>query len=100
MIVSTPPHSISLADPHTITFEVLFGNFAESQSRNLEETVDEEEIAEDYGYSSDSDLEDDEDGEVVSVAVPDENKKALCEEHEDRVEKGKVVEIPDVAFVT
>ena len=98
--MSTPPHSISLVEPHTIVFEVLFGNFAESQSRNFEEAIDEEEIAEDYGYSSDSDLEDDEDGAVASVVVSDEDKKTLCEEHEDRVEKGKVVEIPDVAFVT
>ena len=79
---------------------MLFGNFTESQSRNFEEVIDEEEIAEDYGYSSDSDLEDDEDGKSAPAAVPGKSKKALCEEHDDRVEKGKVVKIPDVAFVT
>ena len=79
---------------------MLFGNFTESQFRNFNEVIDEEEIAEDYGYSSDSDLEDDEDGKATPVAVPDKGKQTLCEEHEDRVEKGKVAKIPDVAFVT
>ena len=79
---------------------MLFGNFTESQPRSFEEAIDKEEIAEDYGYWSDSDLDDDEDGEAAPVAIPAESKKALCEVHEHRVEKGKVVKIPDVAFVT
>ena len=33
-------------------------------------------------------------------AVPGENKKTICEEYEEHVEKGKVVKIPDMAFVT
>jgi len=63
---------------------------------------------------SDSDLEDDEDEKVVPIkrkakskacssdpfAVPGEDKKIICEEHEERVDKGKVVKIPDMAFVT
>ena len=98
--MSTPPHSISCVEPHTIVFEVLFGNFAESQSKDFKEGIDEEESAEDYGYLSDSDLEDDEDERVPSVVVPSEDKKILCEEYEERVEKGKFVKIPDVAFVT
>ena len=63
---------------------------------------------------SDSDLEDDEDEKVVSpkqkakskarssdpFAVPGEDKKIICEEHEERDDKGKVVKIPDMAFVT
>ena len=32
--------------------------------------------------------------------VPLEEKKRLCKEHEERIEKGKIVKIPDVAFVT
>jgi hypothetical protein len=63
---------------------------------------------------SDSDLEDDEDEKVASLkhaskskvhpfdpfGVPGEDRRILCEEHEERVETGKVVKIPDIAFVT
>ena len=51
---------------------------------------------------SDSDLEDDEHAkktEARSVATPG-KKKSACEDYEERVERGKVVKIPDVAFVT
>ena len=102
--MSTPPHSISAAVSHTVVFEVLFGSFSEAQSRDFgEETIDEDEIAEDYGYSSDSDLEDNVDrgaAPVAPVAVPRQEKKILCEENEERIEKGKIVKIPDMAFVT
>lgn len=91
-------------------FQVLFGNFAESQSKDFEEAVDEEDIAEDYGYISDSDLEDGGDERVTSPKDSKKSKgysfnlsgedKVVCEGHEERVEKGKVVEIPDIAFVT
>ena len=100
----------------TSPFEVLFGDFAESQSKDFsKDTIDDEESAEDYGYISDSDLEDDEDDRAASskrtikskvhpcdpFGVPGEGRKILCgEEHEERVEKGKVVKIPDVAFLT
>ena len=99
--MSTPPHLISVAGSHTIFFEVFFGGFAEAQSRDFDEVaIDEEEIAKDYGYSSDSDLEEDDDGSVSPVAVPPEEKKRLCEEYEERIEKGKIVKIPDMALVT
>ena len=92
---------------------MLFGNFAESQSRDFDEAIDEDEFAEGYGYSSDSDLEDDEDKNVFSLrqtvksevclldpfAVPGEESIA-CEVRDERVEKGKVVKIPDIALVT
>jgi len=98
-------------------FKVLFGKFAESQSKDFDkETVDEEGSAEDYGYLSDSDLEDDEDEKVAPFrrktkskahpfdpfAVPggDNLKKIVCEEHEEHAGKGKVVKVPDMAFVT
>ncbi len=69
---------------------------------------------EDYGYLSDSDLEDDEDEKVASpkhtskpkvhlfdpFGVPGEERRILCEEYEERPTKGKVVRIPDMAFVT
>ena len=95
-------------------FEVLFGNFAESQSKDFQEVIDEEEIGEDYGYLSDSDLEDDDDEKSTSPEKPTESKsirahtfnptpvtqKTSCEEQEECIEKGKVVKIPDIAFVT
>ncbi|KAF9643633.1 hypothetical protein BDM02DRAFT_1403367 [Thelephora ganbajun] len=92
---------------------MLFGNFAESQSKDFEEAIDEEESAEDYGYSSDSDLEDDEDEKTTLPKHTAESKvhpfglfttpgedKIVCEEYEEHVEKGKVIKIPDMAFVT
>jgi hypothetical protein len=92
---------MSLSEPHLIAFKVLFGNFAESQSKDFnKEAINEEESAEDYGYSSDSDLEDDDDGVVSPIAVPREDRQICCEEHEERIEKGKIVKIPDMALVT
>jgi hypothetical protein len=92
---------------------VLFGNFAESQSKDFKEAIDEEEYAEDYGYISDSDLEDDEEDKISFIyngkpkvhhpsdpfAIPGEDKVA-CADYEECVEKGKVVKVPDIAFVT
>ena len=59
---------------------------------------------------SDSDLEDDEDDKTAPskqkarssdpFVVSDQDEKILCEEHEERVDKGKVAKIPDMAFVT
>lgn len=92
---------------------VLFGDFSESQSRDFEDPIDEEEHAEDYAYRSDSDLEDDEDERVFSsnytaesevhpfdpFATPSKVKTAF-EEYHEHVGKGKVVKIPDMAFIT
>ena len=97
---------------------MLFGDFVEARSRNFGEVIDEEDFAEDYGYSSDSDLEDEGDrSRVLQRTVTDgatlsevqdppdspaisSGDKTVCEEYEERVERGKVVKIPDVAFVT
>jgi hypothetical protein len=112
--VSPPPHSTPLAQSLTFS-KVLFGDFAESQSKNFsKDIIDDEESGEDYGYISDSDLEDDEDDKVASLQrkikakvhpfdpfrAPGVGRKVLCEEHEEHAEKGKVVKIPDVAFLT
>jgi len=111
---STATLDTAWKEPHTIVFKVLFGNFAESQSKDFsKEEIDEKESAEDYGYLSDSDLEDDEDKKIAlfrhtsksrvhpfdPFAIPGEDK-ILCEEREEPVEKGKFVKIPDIAFVT
>ena len=85
---------------------MLFGNFAESRSKNFNEAIDEDESTDDYGYLSDSDLEDGEEDKASfnltseSTVHPSGEDKILCEGHEECIEKGKVVEIPDMAFVT
>ena len=94
-------------------FEVLFGNFAESQLKDFKEPIDEEGTAEDYGYLSDSDLEDDEDERADPPNLTESNvttgnpilaipaaRISPCEEQEEHVEKGKVVLIPDIAYAT
>ena len=103
--------STARAVPHGIASEVLFGDFAEAQSRSFREVIDEAEFAEDYGYLSDSELEDEGDEpegkhpaepagdppEPSAVSVGGEIDYGC---HEERTEKGKVVKIPDVAFIT
>jgi hypothetical protein len=121
-VLKTVPHFDDREYPATLDsayteahcdFTVLFGNFAESQSTDFKEAIDEKESAEDYGYLSDSDLEDEED-ESVSLFKPAAKSKVhppdpfkipgeddvFCEEREECVEKGKVVKIPDIAYVT
>ena len=98
--MQVPPHSISLAETHITISEVLFGNFAESQPKDFKEAVNEQEYAEDYGYLSDSDLEDDEDAKDAPIAVPTKYQKMLCENYDECIKKGKIVKIPDMAFVT
>ena len=97
---------------------MLFGNFLEAQLRSLREAIDEQEFAEDYGYSSDSDIEDEEDewriqrcgvakygiesgvrGLSGSPAISSKDK-IVYEDHDECVEQGRVVKIPDVAYVT
>ena len=95
--------------------KVLSRNPAEAQLEDFnKDVIDHEEFAEDYGYSSDSDLEDNEDEKVASFkqatkskahlfdpfAIPGEDERIFCEEHGEHVDKGKVVKIPDMAFVT
>ena len=106
--------NVTHAELHTVVFKVLFGNFTESQSRDFKETISEEDSAEDYGYLSDSDLEDDEDEKITSFkrktklktrpfdpfVIPDEDRRIPGEQSEEHVERGKVVKIPDMAFVT
>ena len=92
--------------------KVLFGNFSESQSKDFKEAVDEEEYANDYGYLSDSDLEDDEDEKLPLEQISNPKthsfdpfptpgeENIIYEKNEEHIEKGKVVKIPDMAFVT
>ena len=106
----TPPNVIHKL--HIPVSQVLFGNFSESQSKDFKEPIDEGDSAECYGYLSDSDLEDDEDekpafkhankSEVHSFdpfPAPSEGND-FYEKNKEHVGKGKVVKIPDMAFVT
>ena len=94
---------------------MLFRNPAKVQLRNFSKgIIDHDECAEDYGYSSDSDLEDDEDEKAASIkqkskskvhlfdsyGTPGEGRRIPCEEHDERPVQGKILKIPDVAFVT
>ena len=96
---------------------VLCGTFKEAESKDFSEPIDDNASGEDYGYYSDSDLEEDED-----VANSEERPKEtaplrghpfdpLCfsvdnesthvyGEREERPVKGKVIPIQDVAFIT
>ena len=90
---------------------MFFGDFAESQPKDFKDPIDEE-FAEDYGYFSDSDLEDDEDEKswFKHASKPEVNlfdpfeasseDKIDYERYEECVESGKIVKIPDVAFLT
>lgn len=98
--------------------EVLSGTFAESESKDFSETTDESECAENYGYHSDSDIEDDDDavnaGETLKKMVtlrghpfdplcfPLSARKSIPTygEHKERLEKGKVIKIQDMALIT
>ena len=120
-VLKKVPHFQDCEDTATFTilrgtsrcrFEALFGDFSESQSRDFTGPVDEEESTEDYGYFSDSDFEDDEDEVVSSFNDTSESNASQhgpltvlgdgdrCEDQEEHPEKGKVLKIPDVAFVT
>ena len=97
---------------------VLFGTFAEAESKDFPGAIDDSESAEDYGYHSDSDLEEDEyvagPGERPKKTVPlrghlfgpfcftlDKKESRHTDgKHKEHPEKGKVIKIQDVAFIT
>ncbi|KAF9778362.1 hypothetical protein BJ322DRAFT_1147820 [Thelephora terrestris] len=95
--------------------DLLSGTFAEAELKDFSEAIDDEEIAEDYGYYSDSDLEDDdrvanptEPPEIVapldedpSSSSPTTNKSPrVHDELSKRPRQGKIIKIQDIAFIT
>lgn len=82
---------------------VLSGPFSESEIKDFSDVVDNGEFAEDYGYSSDSDLEDDRDFESPApppcLSQPP-KQDPLYGEYKEHVRTGKVIRIQDVAFIT
>ena len=96
-------------------FQGFFSSGATVQWEDFsKDIIDNNESAEDYGYLSDSDLEDDEDEKIAPFkrtrkskthpfdpfGVPGEGRGIACEEHKEHAETGRVVKIPDMAFVT
>ena len=87
-----------------IPFAVLFGTFSEAETRDFSGT-DDGEFAEDYGYSSDSDLEEDEDFDSPRTEVPRtislrSQKEIPYGQYKESVQAGKVIRVKDVAFIT
>ena len=96
--------------------EVLSGTFAEAESKDFSLPIDESECAENYGYYSDSDLEDDDDdvkeGETLKkTATPRGHPfDPLCftvskemptyGQHKESVKEGTVIKVQDIAFIT
>ena len=95
--------------------KVLSGTFAEAESKDLSQPIDESECAEDYGYCPDSDLEDDdvvEEGKTLKKTVNlrghpfDPFCFTVSEEvfvygrYEESAKKGTVIEVQDIAFIT
>lgn len=91
--------------------QVLFGTFAEAESKDFSEPIDDGAPAEHYDYYSDSDLEEDEDitdseerpktMDLIREHSFDDSKSTRThDEHDERPEKGKVIRIQDIAFIT
>lgn len=82
---------------------MLFGPFAEAESRDFYENDDE--FAEDFGYSSDSDLEEDWDFEASPIVGTEDTpfprqREAPYGQYEENIQAGKVIRIQDIAFIT
>ena len=90
---------------HRVTpFPVLFGTFSEAETRDFSGT-DDDDFAADYGYSSDSDLEEDGDSEgpraaVTHIASAPSQKETPHGQYEESAQTGKVIRVQDVAFIT
>lgn len=115
MIVS--PFTFLRSGSANNALQVLFGAFAEAESKDFSESLDDDQCADDYGYYSDSDLEEDEDSVNLKEALkrtghvrghlfdplcfpPAENEPPpTYGEYTENLE-GKVIKIQDVAFVT
>lgn len=99
----------------SIDSKTLFSSSTKAKPEDFKkDVIDCEEYAVDYGYSSDSDLEDDGDMKAASsnrknksrahpfnpYKVPDESSEIPCGEHQEHTEGGTIVKIPDIAFIT
>ena len=100
--------------------EVLSGAYLESEPKDFSEPIDEGEQAENYGYYSDSDLEDDDDDAVnaaektlkkaaslksnsldpIRLPAHDQTPAQVYGEWNESPGKGPIIKIRDVAFIT
>ena len=91
--------------------KVLSGVFAEAESKDFSQSIDESECAENYGYCSDSDLEDD--GDTVKrwegklrghpfdpFCFLVSEKMPTYDQHKGFARKGTVIKVQDIAFIT
>lgn len=85
---------------------MLFGKFAEAEVKDVSEPCGDE-FAEDYGYSSDSDLEEDSDFEGHEAAATPvmsspirADRRAPLGEYQENIKTGKVIKVQDIAFIT
>jgi len=91
--------------------KVLSGAFAEAELKDFSQPIDESECAENYGYCSDSDLEDD--GGAVKkregglrghpfdpFCFPVSEEMPTYDQHKEFARKGKVIKVQDIAFIT
>ena len=115
--MSPPPTSLT---DHTVNnaLRVLFGTFGEAESKDFSDPIDDSLSAKDYNYYSDSDLEDDEDvadleeipkkttplrehpSDPFRTSLDDDKSTHTYGERKERPEKGKIIKIEDVAFIT
>lgn len=85
---------------------MLFGTFAEAEVKDFSEPCGDE-FAEDYGYSSDSDLEEDSDFEghepVAALAASSSirtDRMVPLDGYQENIKAGKVIKVQDIAFIT
>ena len=84
---------------------MLFGTFAEAEAKDFSEPC-EDGFAEDYGYSSDSDLEEDSDFEgrepvaTPVTGVPFLKTVPTIVGYQENTQTGKVIKVQDIAFIT
>ena len=82
---------------------MLSGPFLESEIKVFSETVDDGDFVEDYGYLSDSDLEEDWDFESPALLEPPpkprQQETTYCK-YKEHARMGRVIKIQDVAFIT
>lgn len=98
-----PPRPSAAHEITPFPFLVLFGTISDAETRDFSETVGDK-VAEDYGYSSDSDLEEDMDfessgPEEAHTASSFHQKDISYGRYEEIPQAGKVISIQDVAFI-
>jgi hypothetical protein len=114
--VSSLQLALETFSEETNTHRVLFGQFGEAELKDFSEPLDNDEFVDDYGYYSDSDLEEDEEpasskgprkpNDLAGGGLSDlfcflpAEDEPIYGEYKESFKKGKVIKIQDVAFIT